>query len=81
MTTIELPDEQVAALKAKAAALGLSLEAWFKKLAEADSPYQARARKIRYSLDELIGQCDASALPSAEDRAWIDDSAIGREAL
>jgi uncharacterized protein (DUF433 family) len=32
--TIELSDQQAAALKAKAAALGLSLEAWFKKLAE-----------------------------------------------
>ncbi len=28
MTVIELPDEQAAALKAKAAAAGLTLEAW-----------------------------------------------------
>jgi uncharacterized protein (DUF433 family) len=34
MTVIEIPDDQAAALKAKAAAEGLSLEAWFKKLAE-----------------------------------------------
>ena len=34
MTTIELPDEQAAALKARAAAQGLSLEAWLEKLAE-----------------------------------------------
>jgi hypothetical protein len=34
MTVIELPDEQAAALKAKAAAVGLTLEAWLKKLAE-----------------------------------------------
>jgi hypothetical protein len=34
MTVIELPDDQAAALKAKAAAQGLTLEAWFKKLAE-----------------------------------------------
>ena len=33
MTVIELPDEQVAALKAKAAAAGLTLEAWLKQLA------------------------------------------------
>jgi hypothetical protein len=33
MTVIELPDEQAAALKAKAAAEGLSLEAWLDKLA------------------------------------------------
>lgn len=37
MTVIELPDEQAAALRAKAAAQGLSLEAWFKKLAAAAS--------------------------------------------
>jgi plasmid stability protein len=34
MTVIELPDQQAAALKAKAAAQGLTLEAWLKKLAE-----------------------------------------------
>jgi len=33
MTVIELPDEQAAALKAKAAAAGLTLEAWLGKLA------------------------------------------------
>jgi hypothetical protein len=33
MTRIELPDEQAAALKAKAAAEGLTLEAWLTKLA------------------------------------------------
>jgi len=35
MTVIELPDEEAAALKAKAAAQGLSLEDWFSKLAAA----------------------------------------------
>jgi hypothetical protein len=34
MTVIEIRDEQAAALKAKAAAQGLSLEGWFKKLAD-----------------------------------------------
>lgn len=33
MTVIELPDETAAALAAKAAADGLSLEAWLKRLA------------------------------------------------
>ena len=37
MTVIELPDDQAAALKAKAAAQGLSLEDWFKQLAVAES--------------------------------------------
>ena len=38
MALIDLPDEQAAALTAKAAQEGLTLEAWFKKLAEEDSP-------------------------------------------
>jgi hypothetical protein len=33
MTFIELPDDQAAALKAKAAAQGLTLEDWFQRLA------------------------------------------------
>ncbi|MGO9270960.1 MAG: hypothetical protein ACLQOO_12015 [Terriglobia bacterium] len=36
MTVIELPDEQAEALKAKAAAAGLSLEAWLNKVASAE---------------------------------------------
>jgi len=38
--TVELAEEEIAALKAKAAAEGLSLEDWLRKLAdqEADSP-------------------------------------------
>jgi hypothetical protein len=38
MTVIELPDEQAAVLKAKAAAEGLSLEAWLQKLAREERP-------------------------------------------
>ena len=41
MTLIELPDQQAAALKAKAAAQGLTLEAWLKKLADEEAPSSA----------------------------------------
>ena len=37
MTVIELPDEQAAALKAKAAAKGLTLEEWFGQMAADES--------------------------------------------
>ena len=40
MTVIELPDEQAAALKAKASAAGLTLEAWLQKLAEHETPVE-----------------------------------------
>ncbi|MBV9038912.1 MAG: hypothetical protein JO182_30785 [Acidobacteriaceae bacterium] len=48
MTVIELPDEQAEALRAKAAAQGLSLEDWFKSLATSepappDTPLQTAA--------------------------------------
>lgn len=35
----------------------------------------------RYSLDEMLAQCDTLAEVSAEDRAWLDDKPVGRELL
>lgn len=51
MTVIELPDQQAAVLRARAAAQGLTLEAWLKRLADEEafsiappSPQEAMAR-------------------------------------
>jgi hypothetical protein len=38
MTVIQLPDDQAAALKARAAAQGLTLEGWFEKLSGVAPP-------------------------------------------
>ena len=57
MTVIEFPDDQVAALKAKAAAAGLTLEAWFKKLAEDESPLFLRYKLPRTSLSLACATC------------------------
>ena len=35
----------------------------------------------RYSLDELLAQCDETATISAEDRDWIDGKPVGNELL
>jgi antitoxin component of MazEF toxin-antitoxin module len=78
MTVIELSDEQAAALKAKAAEQGLTLEAWLQKLAAVDPP--VLSRKNRYSLSELMAQCDLAVPLSAEDSAWLNAPAVGREA-
>jgi antitoxin ChpS len=78
MTVIELTDEQAAALRAKAASEGLTLKAWLRKLAAVES--QANLRKHRYSLPELVAQCDLTAPLSEEDRAWLDAPSFGREA-
>ena len=48
MTVIELPDDQAAALKMRAAAQGLTLEAWFEKLSGVAVPTsQPGPRKTR----------------------------------
>jgi hypothetical protein len=46
VTVIELSDEQAEALKAKAAAEGLTLEAWLAKLAERERPASRPHRHI-----------------------------------
>jgi hypothetical protein len=82
MTTIQLPDEQAAALKARAAALGLTLEDWLGRLAAAEtSASPIRPRKGRYNLAELVSQCDPTVPLSDEDRAWLEEPRLGREAL
>ena len=81
MTTIQLPDEQAAALAANAAAQGLSLADWLGKLAAAEAPTGYSRRKGRYSLAQLIAECDPNAALTPEDRAWLDAPAVGREAL
>jgi uncharacterized protein (DUF433 family) len=63
MTVIELPDEQAAALKSRAAAQGLTLEAWFRKLAESGVGAMA-------ALD--WSQCPAvESVPGKVSGAWV----------
>ena len=35
----------------------------------------------RYTLTELMEQCDSSAPATEEDRAWLEAEPVGREAL
>jgi len=35
----------------------------------------------RYTLDELLAQCDASAEVSTEERQWLDSGPVGSELL
>ena len=41
---------------------------------------EPRARP-RYSLDELLAQCDATDALPAEDRDWMDAKPVGKELL
>jgi hypothetical protein len=67
MTVIELPDQQAKALKAKAAAQGLTLEAWLRRLAEESSPLtSSRAAAAR------ILELQKCVKPDPEDRTLRD---------
>ena len=46
---------------------------------EGDRLVVHRQSKSRYTLDELLAQCDPTAEITAEDRAWLDAAPIGRE--
>ena len=65
MTVLEIPDDQAAALKAKAAAQGLSLEVWLKNLAE-----EGAGRFAMAALD--WSQCPAvESVPGKVSGAWV----------
>jgi antitoxin ChpS len=36
-------------------------------------------RKSRYTLDELLAQCDPKARRSKEEREWLDNGPVGHE--
>jgi hypothetical protein len=63
MTVIEIPDDQAAALKARAAAQGLTLNAWLGKLAE-ESPTAAPQKSLKTGRGMLAKYGRA---PSAEE--------------
>lgn len=78
MTLLQIPDDQAAALHAKAAAEGLTLGAWLRRLAGLDEP---RSRKRRYNLADLVAQCDTTSPLTEEDSVWLAVPSAGREAL
>jgi antitoxin component of MazEF toxin-antitoxin module len=78
MTLIRIPDDQAAALQSRAAAQGLTLEAWLQRLAGFG---EARRNKERCTLAELVAQCDPDSPLSEEDRVWLDAPDVGREAV
>jgi hypothetical protein len=60
--TIDLTEEQVAALKAKALAEGLSLEGWLRKLADQEAEPRLKPLKSAYGILAKYGPG-----PSAEE--------------
>ena len=62
MIVIEIPDDQAVALTAKAAAQGLTLQAWFLKLADEETAAPPGPLKSAYGLLAEYGPA-----PSAEE--------------
>ena len=56
MTVIQLSDEQAAALKAKAAAAGLTLEAWLKQLASIAEPEPSAEHPLQTAADVVLSR-------------------------
>lgn len=56
MTVIELSDEQASALKAKAAAAGLTLEAWLNRLAGVAEPRPSSEHPLQTAADIVVGR-------------------------
>ena len=38
-------------------------------------------KRPRYTLDELLAQCDSKARRTKEERQWLDDKPAGRELI
>ena len=77
MTLLQIPDDQAEALQAKAAAEGLTLEAWLRRLAGLDEPSSPRRH---YILADLVAQGDTTSPLTEEDSAWLNAPSVGREA-
>ena len=48
---------------------------------KADPARAVSADRVRYTLDELLAQCDPSAELTPQEREWLDAPAVGRELL
>lgn len=48
---------------------------------KADLARAVSADRVRYTLDELLAQCDPSAELTPQEQEWLDAPAVGRELL
>ena len=66
MTVIELSDEQAAALRAKAAAQGLTLEDWLRQMAAQDEHSADAARQSKQAAAATILELQKHVKPDPE---------------
>lgn len=61
--------------------LGLKADAKVELAVEGDRLVIAKAKRRKYTLDELIAQCDPSVPVGADEREWLDAPSVGREKI
>ncbi|MBO9097221.1 MULTISPECIES: AbrB/MazE/SpoVT family DNA-binding domain-containing protein [unclassified Rhizobium] len=61
--------------------LGLTANTKVEVLAEDGRVVAVPHKRPKYTLDELLAQCDLDAPFTEEDRQWLDDAPSGREVI
>ncbi len=61
--------------------LGLTANTKVEVLAEDGRVVAVPQRRPRYTLEELLAECDLEAPLTAEDREWLDGPPVGREVI
>jgi len=79
--TINLPEQQIDVLTAKAAAQGLTLEGWFQKVAEQEVPSSSIAHLQKTNPREWARQFDAWVDSHDPNLPVLSDEAMGRDSI
>ena len=71
---VEIPKELLEELQLKPGSV-VALEA------DGSKVVVSKTRESKYTLDELLSQCDFSIPMTQEEREWLDAPAVGRELI
>lgn len=61
--------------------LGLTASTKVEVTAEGGRVIAVPQRRPKYTLEELLAQCDLDAPLTEEDMEWLDDAPVGREVI
>ena len=79
--TVEFSDEKAAAVKAQAAALGLTVEEWLRQLAEQNAVFPSIVHLQRTDPEEWARQFDAWVDSHDPNTPVLSDEAMSRESI
>jgi hypothetical protein len=79
--TIDISEQQAAALTAKAKAQGLTLEDWFRQMAEKEAPSTSVAQLQQTNPEEWLRHFDAFIASLDPNTPVLSDDAMSRESI